>query len=55
VLAYAQRAMRRKDGAYVFQRRRHWVNPVAHLRGGNADLVLGLARLLRADSDRQDD
>jgi hypothetical protein len=55
VLAYAQRTMRRKDGAYVFQRRQHWVNPVAHMRGGNADLVLGLARLLRAEVDTQED
>jgi hypothetical protein len=54
VLAYAQRAMARDDGAYVFQRRRHWVNRVAHMRGGNADLVLGLARLLRAELYAQD-
>ncbi len=49
VLAYAQRAMLRADGAYRFQRRRFWINPVAHLRGGNADMILGLARLLRAE------
>jgi hypothetical protein len=54
VLAYAQRAMARGDGAYVFQRRQHWVNRVPHLRGGNADLVLGLGRLLRAELDAQE-
>jgi hypothetical protein len=46
--------MARGDGAYVFQRRQHWVNRVPHLRGGNADFVLGLGRLLRAELDAQE-
>ncbi len=48
VFDYTQRAMRRPDGAYVFQRRRRWVNRVPHVRGANAETFLGLARLLRA-------
>ncbi len=53
VFDYARRAMRRADDAYFFQRRRLWVNRVAHLRGGNADMILGLARLLRAELDAE--
>ena len=49
VFEFSQRSMRRADGAYVFQRRRLWVNRAPHIRGGNADMMLGLARLLRAE------
>jgi hypothetical protein len=53
VLAWTQRAMRGDAGAYFFQRRRLWVNHTLHMRGGNADMLLGLARLLRAELEAQ--
>jgi hypothetical protein len=48
VFAYSQRRMHRRDGAYFFQRRRFWVNRVAHVRGANAEMLLGFARLIAA-------
>jgi hypothetical protein len=50
VLAYARRCMLRDDGAYNFQRRRAWVNRAPHIRGANADMMLGLGLLVGASS-----
>ena len=48
VFGFAQRRMRRCDGSYRFQLRRRWANSVPHVRGANAEMLLGLARLLAA-------
>jgi hypothetical protein len=48
VFVFAQRRMRRPDGSYQFQLRRRWANSVPHVRGANADILLGLGRLLAA-------
>jgi len=49
VFDFAQREMRRPDGAYVFQKRRHWTNRAPHIRGANGEMLLGLALLLQAE------
>jgi hypothetical protein len=45
VFDFAQRRMRRGDGAYVFQRRRLWVNRTPHIRWVQAPMLLALTRL----------
>lgn len=55
VFAYSQRCMRRRDGAYFFQRRRFWVNRVPHVRGANAEMLLGFARLIAAQNQSAQD
>ncbi|MGZ8795099.1 MAG: hypothetical protein ACXW0F_10730 [Gaiellaceae bacterium] len=45
VFAYAHRHMRRDDGAFVFQRRRHWRNATPHIRWVQAPMFLALAHL----------
>ena len=49
VFDYAQRRLRRRDGAYVFQRRRHWVNRTPHVRWVQAPMLDALARLRELD------
>jgi hypothetical protein len=46
VLAFALARMRRRDGLFVFQRRRFWVNRSCHMRGAVAPMLLALAHLL---------
>lgn len=48
VFAFALRRMRRRDGAFYFQRRRLWVNPAPHMRGVVAPMMLALTHLLAA-------
>ena len=45
VFDFAQRRMQRRDGAYVFQRRRLWVNRTPHIRWVQAPMMLALTRL----------
>ena len=45
---YAQDQMRRRDGAYLFQRRRRWVNRVAHVRWVQAPMLNALSLLAEA-------
>jgi hypothetical protein len=45
VFHFAVRQMRRPDGAFYFQRRRRWVNPVPHMRGVVASMLLALVYL----------
>ena len=47
VFDYAERRMRRRDGAFFFQRRRVWTNRIAHVRWGAAPMLLALTHLLR--------
>jgi hypothetical protein len=44
-LEYAERRLRRRDGAYVFQRERFWTNRQAHVRWVEAPFLLALATL----------
>lgn len=46
VFEFALRGMRRRDGAFIFQRNRLWSNPTGHVRGVVAPTVLALAHLL---------
>jgi hypothetical protein len=48
VFDFSLRKMRRRDGAFMFQRRRFWRNPAAHIRGTVASMHLALAYLARA-------
>ncbi len=52
VLHWGARSMRRRDGAFLFQRRRHWVNPTPHVRWVEAPMLEALARLATAESAR---
>lgn len=45
VFDYAMREMRRGDGAFVFQRRRGWVNRTPHMRWCEAPMLLALVHL----------
>jgi hypothetical protein len=44
---YALDHLQRRDGAFVFQRRRLWSNRVAHLRWAAAPMAMALAHYLR--------
>jgi hypothetical protein len=48
VFRWAHSRMRRRDGAFFFQRRRLWVNRTPHVRWTVAPIMLALANLLRA-------
>ena len=43
--AWGAEHMRRRDGAFYFQRRRLWVNPAPHVRWVQAPMLDALARL----------
>lgn len=45
IYAYSQRRLRRRDGAYLFQRRRWWTNRVPHVRWVQAPTLDAFARL----------
>lgn len=49
VTDFALRRMRRRDGAFVFQRRRYWTNHAAHMRGTVASMFMALAHLVCID------
>ncbi len=49
---WGARSMRRRDGAFLFQRRRLWVNPTPHVRWVEAPMLEALARLAAAESAR---
>jgi hypothetical protein len=51
VLDYAERALRRPDGAFAFQRERWWLNRAAHPRWVEAPMLCALAHLLAANPD----
>ena len=46
--AWGAENMRRRDGAFYFQRRRFWVNPAPHVRWVQAPMLDALARLRAA-------
>jgi hypothetical protein len=48
VLDYALRELQRPDGAFVFQRRRRWVNRVPHMRWAAAPMAMALAHYVNA-------
>lgn len=48
VYGFGARRMRRRDGAFAFQRRRLWVNRAPHVRWVQAPMLDALARLLAA-------
>ena len=54
VFEWAVANMRRPDGAFYFQRRRHWVNPVPHMRGVVASMLLGLVHLVNMEPAQAD-
>jgi hypothetical protein len=54
VFGFVLRRMRRRDGLFVFQRRRLWSNRTCHVRGVVAPMVLALAHLLAALDSRSD-
>lgn len=41
--------MRREDGLFYFQRRRHWINKIPHIRWSETCMLLALAHLLEAE------
>lgn len=43
--AFARDNMRRRDGAFVFQRGRGWSNPIPHVRWAQAPMLLALTHL----------
>jgi hypothetical protein len=42
------RRLRRRDGAFIFQRRRLWQNRTAHIRWSAAPMLLALTHLFEA-------
>lgn len=47
---FAHRRMRRRDGAFVFQRRRLWTNRTPHMRWCVAPMMLALTHLLGSEA-----
>ncbi len=47
VFGFAQRRMRRRDGSYLFQRRRRWANSAPHMRWMAAPMLKALTWLQR--------
>jgi hypothetical protein len=43
--------MRRRDGLFYFQRRRHWVNPTPHMGWTEMCMLLGLVHLFAAEAE----
>ena len=50
VLDWALAHMRRRDGLFIFQRRRFWSNRTPHMRWSQAAMLLAMAHLWRAES-----
>ncbi|HEX5955382.1 MAG TPA: glycosyltransferase [Solirubrobacterales bacterium] len=50
VYEFAMRRMRRRDGAFVFQRHRRWVNPIPHVRWVQAPMLDALSMLYEAQA-----
>ena len=50
VYEFAVRRMRRRDGAFVFQRHRRWVNPIPHVRWVQAPMLDALSMLYEAQA-----
>jgi hypothetical protein len=48
VFRYANREMRRDDGAFIFQRRRLWTSRIPYVRWSAAPMMLALTHLLEA-------
>jgi hypothetical protein len=48
VFAFARARMQRRDGIFLFQRRRFWVNRARHMRGVIAPMMLACAHLVAA-------
>ena len=44
-----------RDGAFMFQRRRYWVNPAPHVRWVMAPMMLALTYLLQLTSKEDHD
>jgi poly-beta-1,6-N-acetyl-D-glucosamine synthase len=53
VLDWALANMRRRDGLFYFQRRRHWTNRLAHIRWSETCMFLALTHLLAAEESRR--
>lgn len=49
VFDWSLRNMRRPDGLFMFQRRRHWSNPLPHIRWALAAQLLACTHLWRAE------
>ena len=49
VFDWSLRNMRRSDGLFMFQRRRHWSNPLPHMRWVLAAKLLACTHLWRAE------
>jgi glycosyltransferase involved in cell wall biosynthesis len=49
VFEWTMANMRRDDGLFYFQRRRHWINRVPHMRWTETCMYLALVHLLEAD------
>jgi Glycosyl transferase family 2 len=49
VFDWTMRNMRREDGLFYFQRRRHWINRVPHMRWAETCMYLALVHLLVAE------
>jgi len=47
VFSFAERRMRRTDGAFIFQRRRFWTNRTPHIRWTQAPMLAALVELDR--------
>ena len=52
VLDWALANFRRRDGLFYFQRRRWWVNRIAHLRWVQTPMLVALTHLLEAEQAR---
>jgi GT2 family glycosyltransferase len=49
VFEWTMANMRRRDGLFYFQRRRHWINRVPHMRWAETCMYLALVHLREAD------
>ncbi len=54
VFEWTMANMRRRDGLFYFQRRRHWINRTPHMRWTETCMYLALVHLLAADREHFD-
>ena len=51
IFDYALRKLRRRDGAFIFQRRRFWQNRTPHMRWAAAPMLLAMTHLFERARD----
>jgi hypothetical protein len=55
VFDWTMENMQRRDGLFMFQRRRHWSNPLPHMRWVVSALLLALTHMANAEAELEDE